>query len=496
MSSASDPPVIAEARRIAAEFDYSSDDVNRGVKEFLSEMEVGLTTEGSTLSQIPSYITSVPDGTEKGVYLAVDLGGTNIRVCSVSLNGDSTFDMTQRKAAIPRELMVAKSAAELFGFIAEEIENFLQEHHGERYASHVEKRETGKTDDHEENIFDLGFTFSFPVIQTAINRGTLYRWTKGFDIPEAVGQDVCQLLQDAIDKRHLPVRVSALINDTVGTLMARSYCYRSSSRTLIGAIFGTGTNGAYVEKLDRIKKLEHCSGDTIDTTTGEMVINTEWGSFDNPLKVLPNTAHDRHLDGISFNPGVQMFEKRVSGMFLGEILRCTIIHMNKDPALQMCGGPAVIPKDSALYTDWGIDTRFLSTVEGDSSDDLWEVKRELKSDLGIEHASTADCRAIKFLTHAIGKRAARLSAVPLAAIIISSGRLATDDIIDIGVDGSLAEFYPGFEKYIREAWREIPEIGEVGDKKIHIGIAKDGSGVGAALGALVARQAEKRKSGQ
>ncbi|EAS30350.1 glucokinase GlkA [Coccidioides immitis RS] len=491
----SDQPVIAEAKRIAAEFEYSSADVNRGVKKFLSEMEIGLTGEGSTLSQIPSYITCVPDGSEKGVYLAVDLGGTNIRVCSIHLNGDSTFDMTQEKAVIPRELMVSDSAAELFGFIAEQIECFLQKHHEERYASHTEKRRLGNIAFHDEDIFDLGFTFSFPVIQTAINKGNLYRWTKGFDIPEAVGQDVCKLLQDAVDQRNLPVRVSALINDTVGTLMARSYCSSGHSKALIGAIFGTGTNGAYVERLDRVKKLNNRGGDLVDASASEMVVNTEWGSFDNPLEVLPNTRHDQELDGISVNPGVQMFEKRVSGMFLGEILRCTILHMNKSPALNLCGGSSAIPKDSILYQHWGIDTKFLSTVEGDSTDDLREVKEELRSDLGIENASTTDCKAIKVLTHAIGKRAARLSAVPLAAIIISSGRLGTEDVIDIGVDGSLIEFYPGYEKYIREAWREIPEIGEKGEKKIQIGIAKDGSGVGAALSALVARQAEKRKQG-
>jgi hexokinase len=59
-------------------------------------------------------------------------------------------------------------------------------------------------------------------------------------------------------------------------------------------------------------------------------------------------------------------------------------------------------------------------------------------------------------------------------------------VVDIGVDGSLVEFYPGFEDYVREALREIPQIGEVGEKRVRIGIAKDGSGVGAALIALVA----------
>ena len=39
--------------------------------------------------------------------------------------------------------------------------------------------------------------------------------------------------------------------------------------------------------------------------------------------------------------------------------------------------------------------------------------------------------------------------------------------------------------------RAVPEIGAVGERKIRIGIAKDGSGVGAALIALVAAKMEQ-----
>ena len=69
-----------------------------------------------------------------------------------------------------------------------------------------------------------------------------------------------------------------------------------------------------------------------------------------------------------------------------------------------------------------------------------------------------------------------------------------DGVIDIGVDGSLVEFYPNFEEYIREALRDIPQIGPEGEKRIRIGIAKDGSGVGAALIALVADRTMKGMS--
>ena len=61
------------------------------------------------------------------------------------------------------------------------------------------------------------------------------------------------------------------------------------------------------------------------------------------------------------------------------------------------------------------------------------------------------------------------------------------------MDGSLVEFYPDFEEHIRAAMRAVPQIGAHGEKHIRIGIAKDGSGVGAALIALVAGQVPEPK---
>jgi hexokinase len=112
--------------------------------------------------------------------------------------------------------METKSAKELFSFLAKQIELFLIKHHNDHFEAHQRKAS-------QQTSFDLGFTFSFPVNQVGINKGKLIRWTKGFDIDEAIGQDVCALLQNEIDALNLPVRVAALVNDTVGTLMARSY---------------------------------------------------------------------------------------------------------------------------------------------------------------------------------------------------------------------------------------------------------------------------------
>ncbi|KAJ5437812.1 Glucokinase [Penicillium daleae] len=470
--------LLDEATRIAREFDYPADQVQRGVDEYIKQSNEGLAQENTTLSQIPTFVTAVPNGTEKGLYLAVDLGGTNFRVCSVQLHGDTTFSLTQSKIMIPRELMASGTSKDLFLFLARQIEAFLRIHHNEHFEAHLLRRRDG-TD--MEDLFDLGFTFSFPVRQCGINSGTLIRWTKGFNIPDAVGHDVCALLQSAIDELHLPVRVAALVNDTVGTLMARSYT--SPARPAL----------CWVPSLLKSMKDAH-----YDTTTGEMIVNAEWGSFDNHMSVLPDTVYDQQLDADSNNPGVQMFEKRVSGMFLGEILRRALLAMHNNSDLGLFKpnktSNVSLPSDSLFYRQWGLDTSLLSQVEADTSKDFVDVKAALKDHLKIENPSDAECQAVKILVHAVGKRAARLSAVPMAAILIHTGKLETETMVDIGVDGSLVEFYPKFEEYIREALREVPKVGVAGDKKVRIGISKDGSGVGAALIALVASKDESLQS--
>ena len=426
--------------------------------------------------------------------------------------------------------MEAKTAKELFSFLAKQIEIFLKKHHEDHFEAHVRRRQTVSTPEgyRDEHIFRLGFTFSFPVHQIGINRGTLIRWTKGFNIPDAIGQDVCALLQEEINLLKLPVKVAALVNDTVGTLMARSYTSPGKTGTLLGAIFGTGTNGAYLEKLSKITK--PMEGE-FDATTGEMVVNTEWGSFDNGMKVLPTTVYDDILDRESVNPGMQMFEKRISGMFLGEILRNALVQIMKSPTIPLFRdddsshndyhSTTTITPSSPLYMKWAVDSSILSIAEADNSVGLRALRQEIEKSLGVSTPSIEDAQAVKDIAHAIGKRAAKLAGIAVGAIVLqtesltkktpaatvpessdaqpknangtdtANGVLDEEDVVDIGVDGSLVEFYPGFEDYMRGALRAMDGIGAEGEKRIRIGIAKDGSGVGAALIALVAAKMEQ-----
>jgi len=52
------------------------------------------------------------------------------------------------------------------------------------------------------------------------------------------------LLAAACKRKGLDVVLEALVNDTVGTLMARAY---SDPKCRVGVILGTGTNACYRE---------------------------------------------------------------------------------------------------------------------------------------------------------------------------------------------------------------------------------------------------------
>jgi hypothetical protein len=83
-------------------------------------------------------------------------------------------------------------------------------------------------------------------------------------------------------QQNLPVRLTALINDTTGTLIASHYV---NPRTKIACIFGTGCNAAYMEHVADIPKIKHlgCGG-------ADMAINCEWVG-----KIIPIWVHSNPL---------------------------------------------------------------------------------------------------------------------------------------------------------------------------------------------------------
>ena len=475
---------------LCKEFEVTPKMLDELTAYFIESMEKGLAAEADSenkgLPMIPSFVTGMPNGTENGVLLDADLGGTNFRVCSVTLNGDNTFKMEQMKSKIPDELLDDEgvTSEQLFGYLGRRTVAFVKKYHPEFL---------NKGDDIPP--IRLGFTFSYPVDQTSLNSGTLIRWTKGFKIEDTVGKDVVQLYQQQLDAQGLGmIKIVAMTNDTVGTFL--SHCYASGSHSssggeisepVIGCIFGTGTNGCYMEEIENIKKLpEDMRHQLANEGKTHMCVNTEWGSFDNECRYLPTTKYDVDIDQkYSANPGFHLFEKRVSGMYLGEVLRNVLVDLHSR-GLMLTQYRDYDQLPHRLKTPFELSSEVLSRIEIDDSTGLRETELSFLQSLRLP-TTPSEREAIQKLVRAISRRSAYLASVPIAAILIKTNALNKryHGEVEVGCDGSVIEYYPGFRSMLRHALSLSP-IGADGERKIHIRIAKDGSGVGAALCALVA----------
>ena len=393
-----------------------------------------------------------PDGYETGTFLALDMGGTNLRVCEIILLEEKgEFDIIQSKYRMPEELKRGESE-ELWEYIADCIQQFIEYHHEVEDLEKLDK-------------IPLGFTFSFPATQNYIDNGVLQRWTKEFDISGVEGKDVAPLFEAALAKRNLPIRLSALINDTTGTLIASAY---TDDTMRIGCIFGTGCNAAYMENCGSVPKIASYNL----PTEMPIAINCEYGAFDNEHVVLPRTPYDVVIDNDSPRPGQQAFEKMIAGLYLGELFRLVLVDLHDNKNCKVFQGQD-IGKLRKAYT---LDSSFLSMIEEDPFENLSETGDLFHRELGIK-TNKPELELCRRLAELIGTRAARLSACGVAAIC----KKKNIETCHVGADGSVFNKYPHFKARGAVALREILDWKQGEKDPISILAAEDGSGVGAAL---------------
>lgn len=454
---------LKSLKTLEQEFWVPTETLHKIIEYFISELTRGL-QDGTDPYGIPmnlAWVMEYPKGNETGDYLALDLGGTNLRVVMVHLYGAGKLETDQRFYKLPDGIRTTNDRNVLFDFMAECLEKFL-----------VEKHPTGIP---ENSLFPLGFTFSYPATQNKINSGILQRWTKGFDIPGVEGEDVVPLLMEKIIARNLPIKVVALINDTCGTLVASRYI---DPLTVMGCIFGTGVNGAYYEIVKNITKFHgKFPSDIPDDSL--MLINCEYGSFDNHHKVIPRTKYDIAIDEASPRPGQQTFEKATAGFYLGDLIRLVLLdHYNSGILFQNSNNNKKFIE--LLNTENCIDASFLSFLESDESADLSLCKETFAKQLSYPEVTFEECYFAKQVASFIGTRAARLSICGISAVCKKRGYTNCH----IAADGSVYLKYPNFPQRAADGLSDV--FGWSKDlpydqHPIKIVKAEDGSGVGAAV---------------
>lgn len=451
--------------QILAKLKLSKVQLNKVMSLLQIEMEKGLaaaTHADADIKMFPTYVCSLPDGTERGDILALDLGGTNFRVLLVNLDSGE-IKMKSKVFVIPQSIMTG-SGTQLFDHIATCLASFI----------------------FSENLFNrpalpLGFTFSFPCRQNGLASATLSTWTKGFDCEGVVGKDVVALLQDAINKRNdIKVNVLALVNDTVGTLMASAY---SCQNTRIGLILGTGSNACYVESLSNIGTLSaDTNNNSKNSSSGQMVVNMEWGAFgDNGCLDFMRTSYDYEVDSCSLNPNKQVYEKMMSGMYMGEIVRLIILDLYEKEVLFVGHRDQEWQTDyrQALYTKGSFYTKYVSEIETDSGITFSRTTSVLEQ-MGIDKPTYDDCALVKYVCKLVSRRAAQLAACGLSVLLNRMQRSNTT----IAVDGSLYRFHPKFKKIMEKTMQILVNP----DCKYKMVLSMDGSGKGASLVAAVEKR--------
>ncbi len=409
---------------------------------FQAEMRRGLAGEPSSLKMLPTYVDR-PTGRERGSFLALDMGGTNVRILRAELPGDRTAPrLISAQFSLSRE-QISTDASVLFGSIARFIGRFLRDH-----ARPGPQK--------------LGFTFSFAIRQTSIARGELIGWTKGWTVEGVVGRDVVELLRRSLEAEGAgEVQVVSLNNDTTGTLMAGAYRDPDCDA---GCILGTGTNICYRERTAEIRK-------PIGPYDREfMVVNMESGNFN---VALPRNLYDEALDSRSENPGFQAEEKMVSGKYLGELVRLVVADFCSRGVL--FGGR--VP--DVFLQPGGFGSERLSEIEADDGPEADRVRARLK-DWGVE-AEAEDARILREASRIVSSRAARLAAAVLSATVTKNDpALAVDHVL--AMDGSLFEKYPGFRARMEDTFRELHGAGA---GRLRLALVPDGSSFGAAVIAAV-----------
>ncbi|ORX83754.1 hexokinase 1 [Basidiobolus meristosporus CBS 931.73] len=446
---------MSKFQEIESQFSLSPETIKDIVADIMEDLQEGLdSTDPSIIGQIPSYVTALPTGKETGTYLAIDLGGTNLRTAAVTLLGDGQVGVNMKKYPISNEIRKG-TGDKLFDWIADCTEDLLND----------VTLNVGTANLH------MGVTFSFALEQTAIDRGIVAKMGKGFDLTGVTGNDLKDLLEAGFQRKGLNnIIVSAIINDTVGTLVSHAYV---SPTTKVGLILATGTNAAYVESGKNIAKY---NGPEVD----QMILNTEYSVMG---KRLPITKYDKALDDETVIPGFQRLEKMVSGMYMGEVARRVFVDLCENG--ELFNGK--LPKN--LDIPYEFKTLFMSTIESDPSEDHDTIPDLFAKHFPTEEpVSPEDCVKIHRLCKLIATRSANIVGAAVSALLLQANNktvfLDGEEVTTVGIDGSVYEFYPYFSQRIHRALELC--LGKERASNVKLELARDGGCIGAALIAMVA----------
>ncbi|KRX41703.1 Hexokinase, partial [Trichinella murrelli] len=489
------------------------------VRDFQRGLEVGAPPAASAM--LPSFVPVLPNGTETGKSLSMDLSGKNLRVLMLQLQGAGEKpQVTTTNFLVPKEVMIG-TGVELFDFMVNCLHKFLAE-------NNLLSEE-----------LPLGFVFSYPVEMKGIRSAKLLWWTKGFNVKDCLNQDVGTLLQEALNRKQckanvlplkicltvalvyfiltvkhfngqIKVKVKAIMNDSVAELASAAHCLgkdctvgvvvvvlftfyyffqlREDQRMFVVVSVRMereqlppwnvlnrryGCNSAYLEKVSNIKKLDAAK---YDYHHEYMVIDTEWEEFGRNGELdMIKTTYDKDIDQHSVHKGKQIIDKFTGAFFLGELVRLIIDQFCVDGFL--FGGS----RPEQFVTPEAFPTKYVTEILSDELEDTPFVNvRKIMDELRIPIHGISDYMIIKEVCHAVTERSASVVAAAIAALLKVQGKKK----VVIGLGGALFQNHPTYLDMLKSKLDEVipPEVTEW-----NVCADEHGSAFGAAVVALVTK---------
>jgi hexokinase len=352
-----------------------------GVQEtcdiFLREMDRGLAGKKSSLAMLPTYIETERQVPRHELVIVMDAGGTNFRVATITFPPTGPAEITNREVYPMPGITTEVGKEEFFGTMA-------------GYVKDIAGRSP-----------NVGFCFSYPIEMFPSKDGRALYFSKEIKAPEAAGQMIGENMGRALTRLGFSeAKHFVLLNDTVATLLAgRAEASGRQFDSYIGFILGTGTNTSYVEQNTNIKKARD-----LDPNKSQ-IVNVESGGFGK----APRGRIDKKFDAASVSPGVNVFEKMISGAYLGPLCFVTAIAaadaglFSQTAAARLDALPVVMTRDIS---------HFLSRPEGGES----PLSQALADAAEEDHAT------LYYLADALIERAAKLTAINLSSAALKSGK--------------------------------------------------------------------------
>ncbi|MDR2803454.1 MAG: hexokinase [Treponema sp.] len=402
-------------------FHYDQCDANMVIRDFCTAMDRGLKDQTHSLPMIPTYLAPKWQPSTGKKVIALDVGGTNIRVARIKFDDTGNHIVEdERKMTFA---MKARTADEFFSTIASFCEPFFD-------GSVIE---------------GIGFCFSYPMEMTGEGDGVLISFSKEMDLVDLIGKPIGKGLCDALSRRKVkvPERI-VLLNDTVSTLLC-GLCQIPAripsklavpGKTLpekmaadagpaIGFILGTGFNIAYCET--NIPKIN------FESKTEPQIVICESGCMEfryrGPL--------DLEFDAGTKLPGMSTTEKLMSGAYLGPLSLHVLKQAVKDGVLRF-------EKSAELLAMENLETKDLNA--------LLQAPLVLGGPLGKLFNSGEDgaLRSLVYIESILTERAALVAAASLTAVINHCG-CGRDPFspVRIAVEGTTFSVYHFLEESLR-----------------------------------------------